>query len=512
MSPKILPGLGAPPGVKPENESGAPPKPDPRAFKPDPSVMYQAPTEPRRGPEAHSAHVPAELERKPPPALYQSTHFEAPESFMAKEDIDLAKRLCHRIDGEAWPQLYGAFQAELQAARGLASVAESSGSSAGRAWCATPWFYTHLDEHDTSAGEGSRSGSGLRQARALGFRNVGLLDATEDLELDLHAPEARALELRVTTALNLGATSWVRDPRWLADTLREVAAELRRGVSGVRTHGIDRVAAESGEKPRTSAAAHAFQALLKLYLRVLGPHAIIVPELQHAFALASVHAGGSLELEGVASPSEGDLIHWHEGMLALRTALESADRGPLDDALEALPTLLHGARRLCSLEHHDQPGTVVELVGWSPERLALAFTLLYFLPVTPMVYAKSARALPAARVTLRLLNRLRARDRLLAEADLQAVSPEDPRTLFWYRPSLVEGQSALALAANLSGAELEVSVPRSRLERAALGGLNRLRTLGRARSRGRCDDSGLSLSLPPHGFALYEVESDQDSS
>lgn len=506
MSPKILPGLGAPPGVKPENESAAPPKPDPRAFKPDPSVMYQAPTEPRRGPEAHSAHVPAELERKPPPALYQSTHFEAPESFMAKEDIDLAKRLCHRIDGEAWPQLYGAFQAELQAARGLASVAESSGSSAGRAWCATPWFYTHLDEHDTSAGEGSRSGSGLRQARALGFRNVGLLDATEDLELDLHAPEARALELRVTTALNLGATSWVRDPRWLADTLREVAAELRRGVSGVRTHGIDRVAAESGEKPRTSAAAHAFQALLKLYLRVLGPHAIIVPELQHAFALASVHAGGSLELEGVASPSEGDLIHWHEGMLALRTALERGDRAPLHQVLEKLPTLLHGARRLCSLEHHDFPGSLLDLVAWNPERLSLAFALLYFLPATPAIYSRSARALPAGRTIVRRLNRLRRRSLGLSEGNLLALGPVASECLFWCRAPAGGVGSGLALAANLSDRGVELRLSRAQLERAGLPALQALRRPGQGAGLGG-DLGEVVIGLPPFGFEVFRVRS-----
>lgn len=510
MSPKIrhwlgLGGLGAAAGRKLEAGPGT--KPDPLGFRPDPSKMYLPPSGPHRGaePKLNPPHV--ELERKAAPALYQSTHFEDPSSFMSKDDIELAKRLCHRIDAETWPRLYAAFQSELQRARGEGGGAGPSSLGLEPDWCAEPWYYVSPGE--VAAGEGAQTDSlpGLSEARALGFRNVALLGALESLDLALVSERAGAMGLRVTTELELEhAEGRFHEPSWLAGVLRVLASEVRRGVLGVRTHGIDQIDASAADAEGGSTSAHAFQALIKLFLRILCPSEIVVPELRQPTELAVLHAGGALDLHGASSPAEGDLIHWHEGMLALRTALERGDRAPLHQVLEKLPTLLHGARRLCSLEHHDFPGSLLDLVAWNPERLSLAFALLYFLPATPAIYSRSARALPAGRTIVRRLNRLRRRSLGLSEGNLLALGPVASECLFWCRAPAGGVGSGLALAANLSDRGVELRLSRAQLERAGLPALQALRRPGQGAGLGG-DLGEVVIGLPPFGFEVFRVRS-----
>lgn len=466
--------------------------------------MYLPRSEPPRGRESRTLPPPVELGRKTAPALYRSAHFEDPSSLLSAEDVELAKRLCHRIDGEGWPRLYAAFFDELSQAlaeREHGATPQHPGLEPD--WSAEPWCYVRPEEAPAGEVEGADGPPGLVEARRLGFRNVALLGSLDGLDLDRVGSAAQALGLRVTTELTLDEVAHrIHEPSWLAGTLRVVASEVRRGVMGVRTHGIDRVDLSASAPEGGSPSGHAFQALLKLFLRTLEPEEIVVPELQRPSQEAQLQAGGALELRGLSAPAEGDLVHWFEGMSALRAALARGDRAPLDEVLAAPPVLLHGARRLCSLEHHDTPGTLLELVGTSAERLALAFALLYAMPATPAVYAKAARALPAGRATLRSLNRLRRSSTALSHGDLTALGATRPEALLWLRGRPEAPGAPLVLAANLSERPLALEVAPTTLERAGLAGLRALLDANGRSVAVAAAGQALRLGLPPFGFVL----------
>lgn len=494
---KIRGGPGTPGPAGPSDGGTPAPRSEPAdrlSRAPDPSKAFLPPSPhaPHRGPEARTGGTAVELERRSGPPLYQSSHFEDPTSFMGKDEVELAKRLCHRIDAETWPELYLAFQAELKAARAEQKKRRSRSVALGADWWSEPWYQLELTPASVAAE--------LAHARALGFRNIALAGEAELAALESVMAPATAQGLRSISELPLHPSELgLGDPVWLASRLRRVSEDVGLGILGFRTTGLHGTSTDASEgRP-----VHALQALLKLYLRTLSPTEILVPERFSPGAAVSLEAGGALELSGPTAPSEGDLIPWLEGRNALRAALVDGDRGPLDHALETLPTLLHGARLLGSLEDADLESSLLELVGWSPERLSLAFSLLYFMPATPIVSARSSRALPAGRSTLKLMNRLRAAHSALVHGDLWSVSPEAKEGLFWCRGRPHEPNGFFAIAANLSDHSLDLRVPRAKLESAGLDAAELMRPIGRARVWGQVDAHGLRVELPPFGVAFY---------
>lgn len=210
---------------------------------------------------------------------------------------------------------------------------------------------------------------------------------------------ARALRLglRIAVGVDFGsdpATWWtggdLRDPDVLGRVFATLGREANLGVLATRTHGVDRWLPE----PRD---AHLVHALIKLFLKMLGAHEIVIPELAPD-ASPLPFAGGGVVVNGDTTTSEGDLLFDHDLMDALRTAVQTGDRDALDAILRDPPRALHGAALAVALEHHDEPDrpSVASLVEHDPVRLEAAYRLLYSVEATPIVYAASLAHAPDA--------------------------------------------------------------------------------------------------------------------
>ncbi|MEQ8980672.1 MAG: hypothetical protein RL846_22210 [Deltaproteobacteria bacterium] len=378
--------------------------------RPDPAAMYLP------SPFAAATHRPehpalasiAECLRARPARLERKWAMLA--ARLGADDLDYARRLCRQLVPNDWRRLLAIFSDALLRARFDRQARwRARDQRLPEGWWRAPWYYVDPREGFEAA---------LDEAKALGFENVGLLvNVGADLaaggtaRLERFMARAQRLGLRIAVGVDFGsdpATWWtggdLRDPDVLGRVFATLGREANLGVLATRTHRVDRWLPE----PRD---AHLVHALIKLFLKMLGAHEIVIPELAPD-ASPLPFGGGGVVVNGDATTSEGDLLFDHDLMDALRAAVRTGDRSALDVILSEPPRPLHGAALAVALEHHDEPErpSVASLVEHDPQRLEAAYQLLYSVPATPIVYAASlARAPDAVCEAVRTLNVQRRR-------------------------------------------------------------------------------------------------------
>lgn len=400
----------------------APPRPAPnvapvvpRHFRADPAVMFRGPTAPDDAyrPEHPALATIAECLRARSARLEEKWPLLA--AWLGADDLAYARQLCRRLNADAWPRLLLVFaDALLRAQFERPEKWRLRDERLRETWSLEPWYY--LDPRRGHGASFERVERELVRIRELGFANLALLaNVGPDLlaggtsELERFMNRTHELGLRVAIGVDLStihdpSSWWIRgdlhDPDVLERVFRTLGQEANLGVLGTRTHGVDHWL-----DPHHLDDAHTLHALLKLFLKKLTSREILMPEVD-ANADPLAFTGGGVTVRGEATTTEGDLVHWRAAMDGVRHALVHRDTRALEDALEARPEPLFGAQLIASLEHHDDLGaaSLGALVDHDPQRIALAYALLYMLPATPVVYASSHHELDVVADALVYLN------------------------------------------------------------------------------------------------------------
>jgi len=414
--------------AKPERAkpSAAPTDPDPLSTRPDPSRMMMPWPFAREGRHAPKATAPGAKPESSRVTFH--SRWRALEQRVGSAELDHVRGLCRRLNPQAWAELFIAFCVAMErTTQSRPQWLQRRDRALDAGWHLEPWYYVdpryfHAPrESDATLKDLCR---GLAYVRGLGFRNLALLTDVDPAAMLGVAPEYRPvieladrLELRIVTGMDLAPKAGlqvdaglddIRQPAVLAEVLTRLGRELNLGVAGKRAHSIDRwLTPEDGDDR-----AHALSALVKAFLRLVSNRDVLIPEASDPESELSFTGGGTT-FGGEASTTEGDLVHWHEGMVALRAALTSECADPVRALLQNVPTVLHHGALEVSLEHHDRAYRracgatehLVRLLDRDATRIAAALACLYFLPAVPIVYAGSelsarTRRLSARRLTL----------------------------------------------------------------------------------------------------------------
>lgn len=414
---------------KPTRSTGSlPPSPrDVLPFRPDPSVMYvlgEVDPGPRAGPEEGLGPV-ADVVRAP--GMRLQARWRAFERLVSRAERDQAKRLCRLLAPSDWVALYAAFTgAVVEAVEARPERWRLRDQNLPAGWFKTPWYALRPGDLDHDARDV------LDRVRRLGFENVFLQEdfAGRDPFVESIVDAAGSSDLRVVMGLELAQTALAglpRDARFLREVLGLLAREMNLGILGAEAHHPERWSAILAGDAR----AHAFFGLMKLFMHLVGPREIAVPDLDVPVSDAISWFGGWVQLGGEPFSAEGDLIRWREGTEALGEAVRSGSRRPIEAALSNVPAVGHHGSFLVSLQEPDDP--------------VLAAALLYFLPATPLVEHAAASAYLAE------LNGLRKAKASLRGGRLIPLDLPDDRTLAWARCR--PDSESLLLAANLHAEE-----------------------------------------------------------
>lgn len=475
-----------------------------------------------RPPEHPALAAIAECRRSGPATLRR--YWKLLATWLGADDLAYARRLCRRLNPDAWEALLLVFiEALIRSQLERPQHLVERDRALDPRWAFEPWMFlspqrfrgAHLEDLEEV----------LAYAADLGFRNVALgfdvgpelaVGGAGRLEHFVRSGDHRRLRLALGVDFS-GAHDpsepWLRadlhQPEVLQRLLATLSAELNLGILGTRTHAVDRWL--DRDHPDD---VHALQALIKLFVRLVSSKEILIPELeepQHGRS-PSRYVGGGISVHGERTSSEGDLVHWPEAMAGLRHLLANGDKARIERALMRPPDLLHGAGLLVSLEHHDRPGPrLAQLCGRDPARIALGVACLYFVPAIPVVYAASEMTLTDEQIDLERLALARTADdpvssTLLALHDLLSFD-RAPTT-----ETLATGSAALAwqrhdelcshlLLANPTDERQEVRLERGRAPTAMDVVYSRpdalLTTVGGAK--------GLAVSLEPGGFAILRA-------
>lgn len=365
---------GDAPKATPEPPPNAAPPPH---FRPDPSTMYlRSPFEGELYQPEHPALATiAECLRARSARL--DHHWKLIATWLGEDDLAYARRLCRQLAPDDWRHLLALFADALLRARFDRDQRwRDRDRQLPEGWAERPWYY--VDPWHGAAE--------LAHAKDLGFENVALLtdvradvSQSRNVRLERLIEKSRELDLRVAIGVDFGAApDDLTD--WCGGVFKTLAAEANLGILGLRTHGVDRWLADPQR-------AHTLHALIKLFLRMLGRREIVIPEISPK-ANVLPFAGGGVVVRGKTTTSEGDLLHWHDAMDALRDAVKRGNVEPLMKVLDKRPRVLNGANLTVSIEHHDEPNraSLATMVDHDPVRLAGALALLYALPATPIVY------------------------------------------------------------------------------------------------------------------------------
>jgi glycosidase len=209
------------------------------------------------------------------------------------------------------------------------------------------------------------------------------------------------------------------EPAVLKELFRLLATEANLGILGRCPEAVAFWVKTAGTPGIHLPETHALLALIKLFLKGLGPRQVIIPTVFSHTPEAATYCGHTTEILGHPTTSEGDLFVWLEGSLALRTSVYLEDKAAIEQALRQLPDLPPGSRPLAFLESQDEipleffrdahfrerltdylldhggllfknglaaANRHATCLANNPHRISLSLFCLFMLPVTPLVY------------------------------------------------------------------------------------------------------------------------------
>lgn len=278
------------------------------------------------------------------------------------------------------------------------------------------------------------------------------------------------------TRLPFQADLDLRNPVLLRLILAELGNEAALGSLGRIVDSVDAwfpTPGEGGEEGAQEAdehTQHALLGLLKLYLRLLGPRQILIPDV--ASERATDYLGRLATIAGTPTTSEGDVHLWLDATRGLRESLRQRDRGAVELALAGRPTLPESVVPVIPIEHPALGERNANVHGGDPLRIALSLFGLYMFPGTPLILAGSELGVQddaayAERVKSRqeqyLADLLRGED----EAELTSDADRDPSVRHGH---LIEASAFLRRASeHYLPVEVLRVLNRIRRERRALG-------------------------------------------
>lgn len=210
----------------------------------------------------------------------------------------------------------------------------------------------------------------------------------------------------------------LQNPNVLKELFNLLGRELSEGVLGKRFDAIAHWVVKPGHASEGLPETHAVQALLKLFMRHISPHAVAIPEVVSSMDVVSQYAGKETITLNRKCSSEGDAVLSFEMQAALREMTYFQTVAPFWQRVFRTPRLPDGAIWINLLEHHDETymgffplevrqwiieyiesrrgvvyrngmsagGRYADCLDNDEDRIATAIFALYMSPGTPFVY------------------------------------------------------------------------------------------------------------------------------
>jgi glycosidase len=135
--------------------------------------------------------------------------------------------------------------------------------------------------------------------------------------------------------------------------------------------------------------AHPVLGLMKLFLALIGPRQIVIPEVALDAEAAAAFAGHRTQIQRVPTSSEGDVFLWLDAARALQESLALEDKLPIETAIDRMPALPPTVTPAVLLEHPSLGSRNGTVHKGDPHRIALSIACLYMMPATPVLSAGS---------------------------------------------------------------------------------------------------------------------------
>ncbi len=313
--------------------------------------------------------------------------------------------------------------------------------------------------------------------------------------------------------------------------------------------------------------AHPVLAMMKLFLALIGPRQVVIPEVALEDEAAAAYAGRRTQIQRVATSSEGDVFFWLDASRALKESLLLEDKLPIETAIGRELDLPPTVTRAVLLEHPllgPRNGTLHE---GDAHRIALSIACLYMMPATPVLSSGSeigaeddeahaeyiadrqaqyleqlgapvpndlaqdpvlrhegalpsrelrraaeARYLPLE--TIRALNALAKKHPALLSRSIERIENTHKGVLSWVKRPEKDGDVPLLMLANLSKHTARLSLPAEDLRRALRIAKDRPIQLSDLLSRSpqrtahRISLGKVLITIPPSGFVVLASFSD----